>query len=183
MRYAPLTLTTLASLVPPEIPSTVSIVDEGVDEIDPDRIYADLAPLDPAGVLRHEWVNARGAIARFDRSAIEIRLVDVQECPRMDVAVMAALAALVRRLVERADTRQRAWAAPRLASLLARTVHHAEAAVLPDLDYLAALGVPSPRPLSAGEVWARLVEDLLSDALHLTGPRPRVLFRPGASAR
>ena len=29
-------------------------------------IYADLAPHDPEGVLRHEWVNARGAIARFD---------------------------------------------------------------------------------------------------------------------
>jgi hypothetical protein len=32
-------------------------------------------------VLRHEWVNARGAIARFDRSAIEIRVLDVAECP------------------------------------------------------------------------------------------------------
>src|SRR5215831_5370771 len=42
MRYAPLTLTTLASLVPPEISAEVSIVDEGVDEIDPDRIEADL---------------------------------------------------------------------------------------------------------------------------------------------
>ena len=42
MRYAPLTLTTLASLVPPEIKAEVSIVDEGVDEIDPDRIEADL---------------------------------------------------------------------------------------------------------------------------------------------
>src|SRR5258708_1641884 len=42
MRYAPLTLTTLASLVPPEIPADVRILDEGVDEIDPDRIDADL---------------------------------------------------------------------------------------------------------------------------------------------
>jgi radical SAM superfamily enzyme YgiQ (UPF0313 family) len=42
MRYAPLTLTTLASLVPPEIPAEIRIVDEGVDEIDPDRIEADL---------------------------------------------------------------------------------------------------------------------------------------------
>ena len=42
MRYAPLTLTTLASLVPPEIAADVRIVDEGVDEIDPDRIDADL---------------------------------------------------------------------------------------------------------------------------------------------
>ncbi len=42
MRYAPLTLTTLASLVPPEIPAEVRIIDEGVDEIDLDRIDADL---------------------------------------------------------------------------------------------------------------------------------------------
>ena len=42
MRYAPLTLTTLASLVPPEIPADIRIIDEGVDEIDPDRIDADL---------------------------------------------------------------------------------------------------------------------------------------------
>jgi radical SAM superfamily enzyme YgiQ (UPF0313 family) len=42
MRYAPLTLTTLASLVPPEIPAEISIIDEGIDEILPDRIEADL---------------------------------------------------------------------------------------------------------------------------------------------
>lgn len=42
MRYAPLTLTTLASLIPPEISADVSIFDEGVDEILPDRIEADV---------------------------------------------------------------------------------------------------------------------------------------------
>jgi radical SAM superfamily enzyme YgiQ (UPF0313 family) len=42
MRYAPLTLTTLASLVPTEIPAEVSIIDEGIDEIVPERIEADL---------------------------------------------------------------------------------------------------------------------------------------------
>src|SRR5262245_35573662 len=42
MRYAPLTLTTLASLIPSDISSSVRLLDEGVDEIDPDRIEADL---------------------------------------------------------------------------------------------------------------------------------------------
>lgn len=42
MRYAPLTLTTLASLIPPEIPADVRLVDEGIGEIDPDAIEADL---------------------------------------------------------------------------------------------------------------------------------------------
>jgi hypothetical protein len=42
MRYAPLTLTTLASLIPPEIPADVELLDEGVDDIDPNAIGADL---------------------------------------------------------------------------------------------------------------------------------------------
>jgi radical SAM superfamily enzyme YgiQ (UPF0313 family) len=42
MRYAPLTLTTLASLVPAEIPSTIRIVDEGIEALDVDTIDADL---------------------------------------------------------------------------------------------------------------------------------------------
>ncbi|HEY5623468.1 MAG TPA: glutamate-cysteine ligase family protein, partial [Gammaproteobacteria bacterium] len=40
-------------------------------------MYRAIAPHDPDGILRHEWLNARGAIARFDRGAIEIRVIDV----------------------------------------------------------------------------------------------------------
>ena len=32
-------------------------------------------------------MNSRGAIARFDRNAIEIRVIDVQECPKADLAI------------------------------------------------------------------------------------------------
>ena len=60
-------------------------------------IYRDLAPHDPEGVLRHEWVNARGAIARFDRMAIEIRVLDVQETPAMDVAYAALIVEVLKR--------------------------------------------------------------------------------------
>jgi radical SAM superfamily enzyme YgiQ (UPF0313 family) len=42
MRYAPLTLTTLASLVPAELPADIQVIDEGIDEIDPATIDADL---------------------------------------------------------------------------------------------------------------------------------------------
>ena len=41
MRYAPLTLTTLASLVPPDLDSEVTLVDEGITDISPD-LDADL---------------------------------------------------------------------------------------------------------------------------------------------
>src|SRR5664279_3997684 len=42
LRYAPLTLTTLAALIPPEINATVEILDEGVEDLDVGRIEADL---------------------------------------------------------------------------------------------------------------------------------------------
>src|SRR5581483_8008894 len=42
MRYAPLTLTTLASLVPEEINAEIRAIDEGIDQIEPDKLDADL---------------------------------------------------------------------------------------------------------------------------------------------
>lgn len=42
LRYAPLTLTTLASLIPPELDAEVMIYDEGIEEVDVERLPADL---------------------------------------------------------------------------------------------------------------------------------------------
>ncbi len=62
--------------------------------------YRALRRADPEGILRREWVNARGAIARFDRGAIEIRLIDVQECPKADLAIARLVCAVVQALAE-----------------------------------------------------------------------------------
>src|SRR3954453_12064859 len=45
LRYMPLTLPTLASLVPPELNATVTCLDEGIGVVDPARIEADLVGL------------------------------------------------------------------------------------------------------------------------------------------
>jgi gamma-glutamyl:cysteine ligase YbdK (ATP-grasp superfamily) len=42
-------------------------------------MYDEIARHDTASVLQHEWLNSRGAIARFDRAAIEIRVIDDAE--------------------------------------------------------------------------------------------------------
>lgn len=67
-------------------------------------IYRALSELPGGGTLRHEWVNSRGAIMRFGRRALEMKILDVQECIKADVAiavfVRAALQALVERLKE-----------------------------------------------------------------------------------
>jgi glutamate---cysteine ligase / carboxylate-amine ligase len=122
-------------------------------------IYRDLAPLDPAGTLRHEWVNARGCIARFDRMALEIRLLDVQECPRADLAIAAAVSGVARALCDpepRHQARLRELATAPLARLLRETTASAEAAKIEDAAFLRALGL-EPQPLAAGEVWRELL--------------------------
>lgn len=52
-----------------------------------DKVKKAIAPHDPEHLLNHFFLNSRGAIARFDRGAIEIRLVDIQECPNADIAI------------------------------------------------------------------------------------------------
>ena len=63
-------------------------------------IYRGIAPYDPESILQEEWLNARGAIARFDRGAIEIRVLDTQECPEHDLSIAFFTTELVRAIYE-----------------------------------------------------------------------------------
>ena len=51
-----------------------------------------------ACLINKEWLNSRGAIFRFDRNAIEIRVMDEQECVKSDVALSCFIRALLRGL-------------------------------------------------------------------------------------
>ena len=124
-------------------------------------IYRDLAPLDPEGVLRHEWVNARGCIARFDRGAIEIRVLDVQECPAADLAIAGATIAAVRALVEERHAgheEQREWSVPALAAVLRDAIAAGDQAVVRDDAYLRLFGFPGRAPCRARDLWQHLIE-------------------------
>ncbi len=124
------------------------------------RIYADLARLDPEGTLRHEWVNARGAIARFERGAIEIRVIDVQECPAADLAILAATIAVVRGLCDETTgtvATLNGFATERLAAVLEETIIAADGAVIGDVGYLDLLGIDTAHAMTARDVWAHLV--------------------------
>ncbi|MCB9598329.1 MAG: RimK-like ATPgrasp N-terminal domain-containing protein [Sandaracinaceae bacterium] len=52
-------------------------------------IYKAVDALPDAGAIRHEWLNARGAVFKLSRRSMEVRVIDSQECPKMDVAVAA----------------------------------------------------------------------------------------------
>jgi glutamate---cysteine ligase / carboxylate-amine ligase len=130
-----------------------------------ERLYADLAPHDPEGVLRHEWVNARGAIARFDRMAIEIRVLDVQECPGADIAFAAAIIGTLRSLCEErwADVRALdAWDTRALADLLNLVSRDAEQAEIGARRYLESFGLAQGSATLA-RLWEHLIDRASAD--------------------
>ncbi|HRK34868.1 MAG TPA: glutamate-cysteine ligase family protein, partial [Candidatus Hydrogenedentes bacterium] len=99
------------------------------------RLYHEIAPHDPEGILQEEWLNARGAIARFERNTIEVRVLDVQECPAADLAIVSAITAALRALssghwISLAE--QQKWATESLHEILLDVVHFGEKAVIRD---------------------------------------------------
>jgi gamma-glutamyl:cysteine ligase YbdK (ATP-grasp superfamily) len=133
-------------------------------------LYRAIAPLDQEGVLQHEWLNSRGAIARFDRMAIEIRVLDVQECPLADLSIAAGITAVLRALVEErfgTTSSQRAFHESHLADIYELSVEDGERAVVDDAAFLQAFGFPGTRA-TLTEVWSHLLEEV--------GPGPQTTF-------
>lgn len=150
------------------------------------RAYRDIAPYDPAGILQHEWLNARGAIARFDRGAIEIRVLDIQECPAADLAALALIVSTLRAIAaERWQplAAQQAWPVAPLHEILLRTIRAGEQAVIDNDAYLAALGYPGAT-CNAGDVWRHLRTQVLPPAWETEfGPTLDRLLTQGTLAR
>lgn len=142
------------------------------------RIYQDLSPHDPDGVLQHEWVNARGAIARFDRSAIEIRVLDIQECPQADVAICAAIVDVLKALTKETWTpfaEQKAFPTQALSTILRNVIVQGQNTVITDEKFLHQLHFKGAPKVTAGELWQHLIETVWpSSATHANEWRPAI---------
>lgn len=149
-----------------------------------ESIYLDLEPHDPDGVLREEWVNARGAIARFDRGSIEIRLIDTQECVAADLAIAQLVVDVLQQLTERAgnDPTLKTWSEDRLAALLEPCIVRGDAAWIDDADYVELLTGRRTTPIQAGHLWSHLA-DAASTSFHAAQARClETLFSQGCLA-
>lgn len=116
-------------------------------------LYHSLADVDRDGVLRHPWLNSRGAIPRFDRNAIEIRLTDTQENVAADLAVAQAIVHLVKQLYDDERLLRTHIATETLVRILGDCMVKGEEAVVTAADYLDMLGTGLTP--SAGEIWRR----------------------------
>ncbi|MBU4177430.1 MAG: glutamate--cysteine ligase [Proteobacteria bacterium] len=130
------------------------------------RLRRDIAAHDPDGVLEAEWLNSRGAIARFDRNAIEIRVLDIQECPLADVSLAVLICAVLKGVcAERWSGLAVLKAAETggLAEIFSDTVQNGEQAVIDNQRYLALFGRGGKAAMTAGELWQTLAADCASE--------------------
>ncbi|MGV9012930.1 MAG: carboxylate-amine ligase [Flavobacteriales bacterium] len=121
-----------------------------------------LAPFDKEGIMDHQFANSRGAIARFDRNAIEIRVVDIQECPSADLAIAEMIVATLRALTEdrwASNYLQRAWHQKDLLSIFKDVIKDAGGTTIKNREFLLMFGLDRPTA-TAQELWNHLFEQV-----------------------
>jgi gamma-glutamyl:cysteine ligase YbdK (ATP-grasp superfamily) len=125
-----------------------------------EKIQTDLAPHDPEKVLNPIWVNSRGAIARFDRGSIEIRVMDCQESPLADVAIQSLIIRMIKALIAgdfRDHEHQMKWKTESLAHILELTIEKGMDAIIDTAEYLEFYGLKKAK-CSATDLWSHILE-------------------------
>ncbi len=120
-----------------------------------------IQPHDPDNILQYEWLNSRGAIARFDRMAIEIRILDIQECPKMDIGIVGIIIEVLKNLVNESwcsFESQWSFAEEHLALMYHDAIKYAGQAKVTDLPYLEIFGLD--HAVSMQDLWKHIVKKL-----------------------
>ncbi len=123
-----------------------------------DKIAEAILPFDTDNILKPIWLNSRGAIARFDRGAIEIRIIDLQECPKADMSVVALIVQLLKLLVEGqlvSFEKQKSFETSALQEIFHVVVKDGSKALVEKSAYLNALGFE--HSVNAGKIWQDLI--------------------------
>ncbi|HJX70440.1 MAG TPA: glutamate-cysteine ligase family protein [Bacteroidales bacterium] len=153
---------TMPSLMGKLIPEAVFSEDEYQIRIF-NQIQKDIAAFDHQHVMSHHFLNSRGAIARFDRGAIEIRVIDSQECPAADVAIAALITEVLKLMVKEhwAKTNyQSFWHENDLFSIFNDVIRNAENTIIHNTSYLRMFGI-GEKKISAKELWHYLFNSVI----------------------
>lgn len=127
------------------------------------KMYEEISIHDPEKILQEEWLNSRGAIARFDRNTIEIRIVDTQECTQADLAILSLIVEVLKGLVTekwQSFISQTLWDEARLQKIFLDTIKFGMNTIIVDEDYPAVFGLPK-KQVTVKQLWSSLLQELL----------------------
>lgn len=149
-----------------------------------EKIKTDIAPFNEDDVLNPIWVNSRGAIPRFDRGSIEIRLMDIQECPTADLAVVSLVIETIRALVSEKwiyTEDQMKFKTDGLAKMLESGTRLGQRAIIDSEEYLRVFGVSGDKA-NAVTIWQHIFQRLTNTrntAFEKWKPEISVILREG----
>ena len=118
-----------------------------------------IKPFDTENILDHHFLNSRGAISRFDRNAIEIRVIDVQENPSADIAIAAFIIEVLKLLVSEELVSledQKSWHEDDLFLIFDDVIKNAENTLITDKKYLAIFDLEKEADVKT--IWKKLFE-------------------------
>ncbi|KTD55347.1 carboxylate-amine ligase [Legionella quateirensis] len=126
-------------------------------------MYLDISPYDPEGILQYQWLNSRAAIPKFNSKAIEIRILDSQECVEADIAIAHAINAVLKNwqssshyyLDNPCDTSS-------LKHIFDTAIEHGLHTQVEDMELLKQWQLPA-RSMKLNEVWSMLIEQVSSE--------------------
>ncbi|WP_289023858.1 glutamate-cysteine ligase family protein [uncultured Salegentibacter sp.] len=122
-----------------------------------------IKPYDTENILDHHFLNSRGAIARFDRNAIEIRVIDIQECPKADMAIAILIIESLKLLVNGdliSLEDQKKWHEDELFKIFDSVIKDAENTKIENLAFLQVFGLNSK--VEVLEIWKILFSKIES---------------------
>jgi gamma-glutamyl:cysteine ligase YbdK (ATP-grasp superfamily) len=125
-------------------------------------MYRAIAPFDPKGLLQEEWLNSRGAIPKFERMALEIRIVDSQECVQADIAIANTIHAILKSWHENSEHHvHRPCETALLKSVYNETIKNGLSTRLDQAELFTQWQLPK-RNMSVRDAWSMLIERVSS---------------------
>jgi carboxylate-amine ligase len=124
-------------------------------------IRKEITPHDKEGILDKHFLNSRGAIARFDRMAVEIRIIDIQESPRMDIAILQLIDAAIKFLLSKQENHleeQKSWDENILFEIFKENITSAENTLINNEDYIKLFGLQQ-KSITANELWKHIAKE------------------------
>lgn len=128
-----------------------------------EKIKTDIAPFDTENILNPIWVNSRGAIPRFDRGSIEIRLMDIQECPTADMAIISLVIETIKAFVNEkfiSLDSQMKMKTDTLAGIFDRCMTTGQKTEIVGSEFMEAFGMSGDKT-TAGDVWKHTMDRLI----------------------
>ena len=139
-----------------------------------------IKPYDTEKILEHHFLNSRGAIARFDRNAIEIRVLDLQECPKADLAIAMFVVEVLKWMIDHLDLgKLKLLHEDDLFSILNESIRSAEETNIGQVEFLSVFGF-TEKKYTAQEIWKVLFEKVADKLNEETQQNLQVILKNGS---